>query len=295
MVASDDFVAYVLATFERAAEANRQTPGRRGNLVELSPELAEEVMVTGDLHGHRQNFNLIRRVAELDERPRRHLVLQEVCHGGPTYRPNGGCMSHTILEDIALLKTQHPERVHFVLGNHELAELMNYPVQKGNQLLNLQFWRGLERMYGSAAEVIRDAYCRFLETCPLAVRLSQGVFISHSIPEDVAARSFDPAILLRQVTGDDCGETGEVFRLVWGRDYRGANARAFAQLVGANILINGHEPCHEGFIAPNDFQIILDCSGRRAAYVIVPVGVEISHEQVMEQVRRLEEALKADG
>ena len=52
-------------------------------------------MVTGDLHGHRRNFNLIRRIAASDNIPERHLVLQEVCHGGPTYPQNGGCMSHT--------------------------------------------------------------------------------------------------------------------------------------------------------------------------------------------------------
>jgi hypothetical protein len=108
MVASHSFVEHVLSTFRQAAEANRRTPGRQGNLVELSPDLALEVMVTGDLHGHRQNFNLLRRLAALDENPGRHLVLQEVCHGGPTYPQTGGCMSHTVLEDLAALKTQYP-------------------------------------------------------------------------------------------------------------------------------------------------------------------------------------------
>ena len=58
MVASHNFVEHILTTFRLATEANRHTPGRQGNVVELSPELAVEVMVTGDLHGHRQNFNL---------------------------------------------------------------------------------------------------------------------------------------------------------------------------------------------------------------------------------------------
>ena len=36
-------------------------------MVRLTAELADEVMVTGDLHGHRQNFNAIRRLADLAE------------------------------------------------------------------------------------------------------------------------------------------------------------------------------------------------------------------------------------
>jgi hypothetical protein len=288
MVASNEYVNRLLKVFDLAAEANRQTPGRQGNVILLDPELAEEVMITGDLHGHRRNFNLIRRLAALDQHSHRHLVLQEVCHGGPTYPHSGGCMSHTILEDVASLKTKYPERVHFILSNHELAELTDYPIQKSKQMLNLQFRLGLERMYGPAVEKVYEAYRQFLRTCPLAVRLPGGVFISHSIPEDVDAEGFDPSVFTRELAAEDYGEWSDVFRLVWGRDYRGDNAREFAQLVGAKVLINGHEPCYEGFAAPNEFQIILDCCGQPAAYVTLPVGMELSHAEIMERVKKLE-------
>jgi hypothetical protein len=288
MVASRQYTEHILTTLGLATEANRQTPGRQGNVVVLTPDLAAEVLVTGDLHGHRRNFNLIRRLAALDENPRRHLVLQEVCHGGPTYEQTGGCMSHTILEDVAGLKAKYPERVHFILGNHELSELTDFPIQKNRQMLNLLFQMGLQQMYGPAADEVYAAFLCFLKTCPLAVRLPQGVFISHSLPEQVDVRGFDPSIFTRELIDDDYGEQGDVFRLVWGRDYRQKNARAFAQLVGAKVLISGHEPCSEGFVAPNDVQIILDCCGDRAAYVILPVGVELSHAEIMERVGRLE-------
>lgn len=287
MVASNDYIERILASLDRAAEANLQTPGRQGNVVALTPELGDEVLVTGDLHGNRRNFNLISRLAGLDENTRRHLVLQEVCHGGPTYPQNGGCMSHTILEDVARLKNRYPERLHFILGNHELAELTNYPIQKNRQLLNLQFRLGLQQMYGLAAEKVHDAYRRFLQTCPLAVRLPQGVFISHSTPGDVTGSGFDASVFDRLLVAEDYGDRGDVARLVWGRDYRSENARAFAETVGAKILINGHEPCYEGFIAPNDRQIILDCCGQKAAYLMLPIGVELSHDEIMGRIGRL--------
>jgi hypothetical protein len=246
-------------------------------------------MVTGDIHGHRRNFNLIRRAAALDRHARRHLVLQEACHGGPSYWQNGGCMSHTIVEDIAALKVMYPERVHFLLGNHELAEMSDYPIQKNRVLLNLMFRLGLQQMYGPAAEPVREAMLRFFWSCPLAVRLPHDIFIAHSLPEFTDSREFDPSVLKRPLTPADCLEQADVFRMLWGRDYRRANAKAFAESVGARLLITGHEPCQEGFVAPNDLQIVLDCCGEKAAYALLPVGPALSHAQLMERVQVLGE------
>ena len=289
MVASPQYVAEVIATFDQAAEANRQTPGRRGSVVAISPENASEVMITGDIHGHRRNFNLIRRVAALDRHARRHLVLQEACHGGPNYWQNGGCMSHAILEDIAAMKVAYPDRVHFLLGNHELAEMTDYPIQKNRVLLNLMFRLGLQQMYGPAAEQVREALLRFLWTCPLAVWLPHGVLVAHSLPEFSDAKEFDASVLDRALTPADCAEHGDVFRMLWGRDYRRLNALAFTEQVGARLLITGHEPCREGFVAPNDLQVVLDCCGDKAAYALLPVGPVLSHAQIMERVEVLGE------
>ncbi len=287
MVASIQYIENMIAAFQQATEANCKTPGREGNVIVLTPELGEEVMVTGDLHGHRRNFNMIRNLAALDQHPRRHLILQEVCHGGPTYPQNGGCMSHTVLEDVARLKVKYPDRVHFILGNHELAELTDYPIQKNRQMLNLLFRWGLQQMYGPAADKIREAMLPFLQSSPLAVRLPHGIFISHSLPEFVDTHKFDKSIFARQLETIDYLERTGVFQLVWGRDYRQENARAFAELVGAAVLINGHEPCPEGFLVPNSYQLILDCCAAKAAYVILPIGTPLSQAEIVARVQKL--------
>jgi hypothetical protein len=284
MVASNQYIKNIITAFRRAAEANRTTPGRVGNVITLSPDLADEVMVAGDLHGHRRNFNRLKKIAALDRHPRRHLVLQEVCHGGPVYQQNGGCMSHAMLEDVARLKVKHPAQLHFILGNHEWAEITDYPIQKNKAMLNLLFQLGLQQMYGAAADRIREAFVPFLLACPFAVRLPYGVFISHSIPEFCDARRFDTSIFEREIPASEYFEPTGVFQLIWGRDYRPQNARAFADLVGAKVLINGHEPCYEGFTAPNETQIILDCCSDKAGYVVLPTNRELSHEEIMERV-----------
>jgi hypothetical protein len=273
----------VVAAYDRAADCNRRTPGRQGSTIFLGPELADEVMITGDMHGNRRNFERILQIAALDKHPRRHLVLQEICHGGPCY-PNGGCMSHTVLEAVAKLVAASFPQVHLILGNHELAELTDFPIRKNNQLLNLVFRLGLRHRYGSGEESIREAISRFLWSCPLAVRLPGGVLVAHSLPEFVDSRGFDPTVLLRDLEADDGVEGRDVFRLVWGRDYRRENAEAFCQRIEAKLLITGHEPCREGFVAPNDLQVILDCCGEKATYVILPVGAELTQPEVLRRI-----------
>ena len=140
MPVTPDCVREVLDVCGQAAEANRSCPARRGNVVALSPDNAEDVMIVADLHGNRLNFEKLLRIADLDDNPRRHLVMQEVCHGGPEYPgEGGGCMSHLLLEDCIRLKTEYPERFHFLLSNHELAELGDFPICKSRKMLNLMF------------------------------------------------------------------------------------------------------------------------------------------------------------
>ena len=287
MVASIEYIEGVIATYHRAAQANLETPAREGNVVALSAEVGDDVMITADLHGNRRNFNAIKRIADLEHNPRRHLILQEVCHGGPTYPTNNGDMSHGMLEDVAKLKAAYPDRVHFLLSNHELAELTDYPILKAKRMLNLMFRLGLQEMYGPATEKVREAYVEFIRTCPLAVRLPGGVFICHSIPEQVDLRGFDATVFKRPLGPLDLKEQGDVFRLVWGRDYRPANALAFSKKVNATTLIHGHEPCPEGYGVPNDLQIILDCCGENATYLLVALNKSLTHAELVSRIQKL--------
>ncbi len=286
MVASSEYVEKILGELSQASKANRDTPGRQGSVVVLPDAPGTEVLISGDLHGHRANFLALQKAAALDTHPQRHLVLQEVCHGGPTY-PSGGCMSHKTLEDVARLKVRYPQRVHFLLGNHELSELTDYPIQKNKQILNLQFRLGMQQMYGMETDRVRQAYAEFFLSCPLAVRLPRGIFVCHSIPERVDRNEFDVSIFSREIAPADVQCHTEVFDLVWGRDYRAENAAAFAKLVGAQLLINGHEPCPEGFSVPSPFQVILDCCNRPAAYVLLPTDRPLTQDDVVKRIELL--------
>jgi hypothetical protein len=244
-------------------------------------------MITADLHGHRLNFDRLLEIADLAGRPRRHLVVQEVCHGGPSY-PGGGCMSHLLLEDVARWKVEFPDRFHFLLSNHELAELTDYPIMKQQQVLNLHFREGLQQMYGEATDAVRQAYCKFLSTCPLGVRLVESAaLVTHSVPKQVVEQGFDASVLDRPLEAADVAYEGDAFRLMWGRDFRPENVDAFARIVGADVLITGHEPCDDGYCVPNGRQVILDCCGDNACYAVLPLDRRLTQKQIVRHIARL--------
>ncbi|HTN75492.1 MAG TPA: metallophosphoesterase [Pirellulaceae bacterium] len=287
MVASSQDVEQIIAIYHQAAECNRATPARQGNVVVLDHEVADEVMITADLHGHRFNFNKLLKLADLEQQPRRHLIMQEVCHGGPTY-PGGGCMSHIMLEDVARLKVRFPNQFHFLMSNHELAELTDYPITKNRRVLNLTFRCGLHEMYGNQAEQVREACLEFLGSLPLAARCGQ-TFICHSLPERVDEVGFDSSVFQRPLEPADLACDGAAFQLVWGRDFRPANADAFARLVHAEMLIHGHEPCPNGYNVPNPRQLILDCCTDRACYLTLRPGEKLSQKELVGRIQRLGE------
>lgn len=268
-------------------EANLRTSSRCGNLIELNPAEAEDVLVSADLHGHQQNFQKILELADLDAHPKRHLILQEVCHGGPTYDQSGACRSHAMLEEVVRLKVRYPHRVHFLLSNHELAEQTSYPIVKDGKVLLVTFLLGLTAAYGDDSERVHDALSSFIGSSPLGVRVGDA-FICHSAPEGLDVQDFDASIFERPLNVNDIQPGGSAFRMVWGRDYREDNAKNFADLVESSVLIHGHTPCPAGFAAPNRVQLILDCIDRPAGYLLLPTQQPLTHEQTCERVALLE-------
>jgi hypothetical protein len=173
------------------------------------------------------------------------------------------------------------------MSNHEWAEVMDYPILKAKKMLNLMFRMGLQEAYGAATEKVREAYIEFLRSCPLGVRLSQDVLICHSCPEGCDTLPFDGSVFELPLDPMDWQEQGDMFRMLWGRDYRPENAHAFAKEVDAKVLIHGHDPCPEGYRVPNDTQVILDCCTDKGTYVILPADKPLTHEEVVKRIQPL--------
>jgi hypothetical protein len=277
--------ARLLTTLQRAIQAFRDTPGRRGRLVSLDG--ATDVLASGDLHGSVENFRLLLQRAELGKHSQRHLVLQELVHG-PFQYPAGGDKSHQLLDLLAALKCQYPRQVHMLPGNHELSQATNRLIAKNDLDLNGSFRDGVCAAYGSRADEVYAAYLQLFATVPLALRTPNRVFLSHSLPSASKLPAFDPAVLEKEMSDEaDLLPGGSVHSLVWGRDTSLAHVAAFLQKVDADLLITGHIPCDQGFEVPNERQLILDSLGTPACYCLFPGDRPLTHAELVACVATL--------
>ena len=275
----------ILSTLRRAIQYFRETPGRRGRVVSLDG--ASEVFVSGDLHGNLENFRQLLQRADLARHPTRHFVLQEVIHG-PFHYPAGGDKSHQLLDLMAALKCQFPRQVHFLLGNHELAQYTQRRVSKGDLDLNQSFREGVSTAYGGRAPEVYAAYQELLGIVPLALRTPNRILLTHSLPPASRLADFDPAVLERDASADgDVVPGGTVHSLVWGRDTRAETAAAFLAKMDADLLITGHVPCDNGFDTPNDRQLILDSLGTPACYCLFPTDRPLTLADLVQNVHTL--------
>lgn len=258
-----------MALVRQAATLLRGTPGRRGNVIHLDG--AEELAVVGDLHGNTANLREALRRAALADYPRRHLVLQEFVHGRGRY-PDGSDTSHRMLEVVAALKVQYPDRVHLIPGNHELAELTGRQVAKDNVPLNHLFSAGVAHRYGDAAPLVFEAYMEMLRAMPLAVRTPNRILATHTIPPPKIAARFDFNVFERPgLRLDDSDRGSSLYGLLWGRDLSAEAADIWAAKADADWLVTGHvaQP-GTGFSFPNPRQLVVCCVGSPAAMALLP-------------------------
>jgi len=275
----------VLTTIQRATELFRKTPGRVGGLVNLS-ESADEVLVVGDLHGNLPAFRQVLLTADLTKNPTRHIVFQELVHGNKHYPDEKGDKSHQLVDVVAALKCQYPDRVHLILGNHELSELTGRPIAKAGVALNALFRLGIGSAYGDSAEAIYQAYRTLFASLPLAVRTANRVFLCHTIPDPLDLETFDPSIFhLDHWPSSAMARHGAVYAITWGRNTDPENVDRFSQLVDADWFITGHQPCEEGFRQANHRQIIIDGTEPYPAYCLFSTRETQSIESLMKCVR----------
>ncbi|MDD5064519.1 MAG: metallophosphoesterase [Phycisphaerae bacterium] len=227
---------------------------RRGNLIHLPSDV--QLIATGDIHGHRRNFERIVAFADLANNPDRHVLLQEIIHGGPT-DAQGGCLSHKLLFDVIRYKLKFPDRVHIIMGNHDIAFINNSKVMKDGLEMNRAMRLALEREFQQAGDDIKLAIRQFLFSQPLAVRTENRIWLSHSLPADRFVDKFDRQILDRPLKINDCVKPGSAYLLTWGRNFSLQTLDKMAELFDVDIFILGHQPQQQGWSRAGKNIIIL--------------------------------------
>ena len=224
----------------QAARLNLKDARRRGSAVHLEERC--ELVVAGDIHGHRRNLARIITYSALAGKPRRHLVLQELIHG-PADPVTGHDRSAELLLRAARLKCAQQGQVLFVIGNHDVAQAAGSEIIKNGQSSCKAFADGIRYSFGEKdAPEILDAVVEFIMSMPLAVTCGNGVLVAHSLP---SPKRIGPAgakeILHRPFGADDLKRGGDVYEWTWGRDHTAEQLDAMASELGVDFFVLGHQ------------------------------------------------------
>ncbi len=238
----------------RGIQANHTDKFRRGNLIHLPAR--GSLVVSGDIHGHRRNLERLITYTNLSARPDRHVILQEIIHGGPE-DDAGGCLSYQLLFKAVQWKLDFPDQVHFVMGNHDTACIISSEVMKNGKEMNRAMSAALGREFRIASSDVELAIRQFLFSQPLAVKCANRIWVSHSLPSDRLAEQFDPRIFERELRIDDCRKPGSAYLLTWGRRHSQATVNHMAKLLDVDIFVLGHQPQPDGWRRAGDNLIIL--------------------------------------
>jgi hypothetical protein len=244
----------IIDLLNKGIRANHTDGFRGANLIRLPEE--GTLIIGGDIHGHRRNFERLVTFADLDRHPERHLVLQEIIHGGPE-DDAGGCLSYQLLFEAIRLKLRFPDQVHFVMGNHDTACINSTEVMKNGKEMNRAMAFALEREFRQDGPDVRLAIRQFLFSQPLAVRCENRIWISHSLPNDRFVEQFDPEVFDRELRIADCEKPGSAYLLTWGRRHSQATLNTLAQRLDVDVFVLGHQPQPQGWCQAGDNLIIL--------------------------------------
>ncbi len=271
----------VIDLLKKGLEANKKDKFRQANLVTLPGQ--GRLIVTGDIHGHRRNFERIVTFADLKNNPNTHLVLQEIIHGGPQ-DSTGACLSYKLLFDVVRYKIEFTDQVHIIMGNHDTAFISNSKVLKDGKEMNRAMLSAIEREFGTKAENVKLAISQFLFSQPLAVRCENKIWISHSLPGDRYFAKFDPKIIERELKINDVVKPGAAYIITWGRRMSQSVIDKLAKSWDVDIFIVGHQPQKQGWAKAGDNLVIIASDHNHGCLLPIDLAKAYNVHQLIEAV-----------
>lgn len=271
----------IIDLLNKGAEANRTDRFRRGNLISLPAE--GTLIATGDIHGHTRNFERIFAYADLAGNPDRHLVLQEIIHGG-TEDAQGGCLSYKTLFEAVRRKIDFPDRIHILLGNHDTAFINNSQVMKDGKEMNEAMRMALKREFKESYADITLAIRQFLFSQPLAVRCVNRIWLSHSLPSDSNISKFDRQVIDKHLKINDVVRPGSAYLLTWGRKHSQGLLDNMAKLFDVDIFILGHQPQPQGWKQAGNNLLILASDHNHGCLLPIDLTKSYTVEKLIDRI-----------
>ena len=274
----------IIDLLSNGIKASNADKFRRGNLIHLPAE--GSLTIAGDIHGHRRNFERVVAFADLANNPDRHIVLQEIIHGG-LEDSQGGCLSYKLLFDVVRYKLSFPDHVHIIMGNHDTAFINNSEVMKNGKEMNRAMRLALDREFRGAGSDVELAIRQFLFSQPLAVRCDNRIWVSHSLPGDRYIDKFDPNILDRQLKINDVVRPGSAYLLTWGRKHSQTLLDKMAKLFDVDIFILGHQWQEEGWCQAGKNLIIIASDHDHGCFLSIELAKSYTVEELFDSIMPL--------
>ncbi|HVT88024.1 MAG TPA: metallophosphoesterase [Tepidisphaeraceae bacterium] len=278
----------VLEVFAAAGDENKLSTLRKGQVVTLPAE--GEVWMTGDIHDHRNNFRKLIEAADLPNNPQRHVVLHELIHGDH-YDSAGAEDSWLMLYQAAELKCNFPTQVHFLLANHDLAQIHGEGIMKAGLSVCEAFNAAVKRDFPDGGTLVTVAITEYLLTLPLAIRCPNGMFFCHSLPTDEQIKTFDFSVFERdQLSPQDYRrKTGPVYQLIWGRKVTPVGVAEFADKVGAELIITGHQPQEMGYAINGEQHLIIASDHNHGVFLPIDLSQKYDVPTLVDRLKKFVE------
>lgn len=268
---------HVIRLFKEGTEANRDARCRVGSIDRIEPP--GTLIATGDLHDNPVHMGRVVEAAGMginatQDQHSHHLTLHELIHSDRLM--NGMDMSYRALARAAALKAAYPERVHLLLANHELSQIVGAGIIKDGIRVVEAFDAGVEFAFHDRAEEVEQAIDDFVRAMPLALRCVTprfDILCAHSLPGIGMMQRFDPSVLSRDLTPEDYEpRVGSAHLMVWGRGYDAEQLEDLVERWGVNMFILGHEKAENGvkLVPPN--AIILNSDHDRGVYLPIDLS-----------------------
>lgn len=271
-VTGDPSAAHAVDALQAGARANVEASCRLGSIDRVRGP--GRLIATGDIHDNPDHLDAVVEAAELGSDEPAHLTLHELIHP-PGLKPGEIDHSWRVLVRIAALKAEHPDHVHTLLANHELAQATGSDIRKNGVPLVQAFDKGLEKAFGRKSASVREAIGVFVRSMPIALRCEGArgdVLCAHSLPGPGMMGRFDPSILSRPLRNSDYDfGGGSAYAMVWGRGYDHEQLEDLTERWGINLFVLGHEHAPEGYrlIGPN--AIVLNSDHERGVYLPIDI------------------------
>ena len=290
----------VAAALRAGAAANRAAACRAGSTDHV--RTPAPLVLTGDLHDNPLHLSRLVRMAGLDGQASSdsagpHITFHEIIHSDRLV--NGMDFSFRALTRIAALKAAFPERVHTLLANHELAQIVGAGIVKDGLNVVGAFNDAVEYAFGDDAPAVQAAIGDFVRSMPLALRCHvapatggrrRDTLCTHSLPAPDLLSRFDPSVLDRELTDDDyTPRRGSAHLLVWGRGHQQAHLDQLAAAMGAGLFVLGHEKADAGVLRLGANAIVLNCDHDKGRVLRMRSDEELSATEAEARTEALAE------